>query len=102
MPPFDDLIVDKTPPDKRKSKAEGGIEHQFTEAAVMLAVATHLLETEPTATRVEIHPDGEHAKQFKIKSWLEVTRCSSRDQFGFAISVPRSSQTSTNTLRGLV
>jgi hypothetical protein len=41
----------------------------MTEAAVMLAFALHLFNR--GASKVELHPDGEHAKRFDIKRWLE-------------------------------
>jgi hypothetical protein len=36
----------------------------------MLAFANHLLQM-PDVCNVDIHPDGEHAKQFDIRAWLE-------------------------------
>ncbi|MDZ7686952.1 MAG: hypothetical protein U5O39_20015 [Gammaproteobacteria bacterium] len=66
-----DLITVKTPPPKRVAKAEGGVEWHFTEAAVMLAYAVHLFEVDSSLKVVEVHPDGEHGKQFDIRSWLE-------------------------------
>jgi len=36
----------------------------------MLAYGMHLLQTVPTLTLVELHPDGEHAKRFEIVRWL--------------------------------
>lgn len=58
---------------KRAIKAEGGIERRMTEAAVMLAVAQHLLGLQTAGGRpgeVSLHPDGEHAKQFDIVGCL--------------------------------
>jgi hypothetical protein len=67
---FDDLIVEKNPPLKRVGKCIGGKEQHLTEAAVMLAHAEHLFRTMPAVRRIELHPDGEHAKQFDIVQWL--------------------------------
>jgi hypothetical protein len=67
---FDDLIVEKSPPPNRRGTCTGEKEHHFTEAAVMLAFAEHLFRTLPALKRVELHPDGEHAKQFDIVRWL--------------------------------
>ena len=55
--------------DKRRAKAEGGVERRLTEAAVMLAVAIYILNHAESGT-VRIHPDGEHAKRFDIPAWL--------------------------------
>lgn len=58
---------------KRAIKAEGGVERRMTEAAVMLAVAQHLLalqNAEGQSGEVFLHPDGEHAKQFDIVGCL--------------------------------
>jgi hypothetical protein len=66
---FDDLIVELDPPSNRRGKCEGKERH-LTEAAVMLAYCMHLLRTVPELQRVELHPDGEHAKQFEIAHWL--------------------------------
>lgn len=65
------LITVKKPPEKRADKAEGGVEKHLTEPAVMLAYTFHLLDHDSTLNRVEIHPDGEHGKQFDIRNWLE-------------------------------
>jgi hypothetical protein len=67
---FDDLIVEKNPPPRRLGKCSGGKEQHLTEAAVMLAYAEHLFRIVPDLRRVELHPDGEHAKQFDIVQWL--------------------------------
>lgn len=37
----------------------------------MLAYAFHLFDRDPNLVRVDIHPDGEHGKQFGIREWLE-------------------------------
>lgn len=58
------------PPKARVRYAEDGIELKFTEAAVMLAFAFHLLEQAEDEAEVFIHPDGEHAKVFDISDLL--------------------------------
>jgi len=67
---FEDLIVELDPPPNRQGKCVGSKERHLTEAAVMLAYGTHLLRTVPGLHRVELHPDGEHAKRFEIAQWL--------------------------------
>lgn len=37
----------------------------------MLAYAFHLFESDAALRDIELHPDGEHGKQFDIRSWLE-------------------------------
>ena len=66
-----DLVTLRKPPPKRIHKAEGGLEKHFTEAAVMLAYVTYLMNKHPELHAIEIHPDGEHGKQFDIRGWLE-------------------------------
>lgn len=66
---FDDLIVELDPPTNRRGKCDGKERHP-TEAAVMLAYGMHLLRTVPNLEKVELHPDGEHAKRFEIVQWL--------------------------------
>ena len=61
------LILVREPPEKRLSKAEGGMEKHMSEAAVMLAFAMHLFSR--GAEKVSVHPDGEHGKQFEIQGW---------------------------------
>lgn len=68
------------PPAKRRSAAEGGVEHRLTEAAVMLAFAMHLLQQPGSSGLVHIHPDGEHAKIFDIVGFL--------GQAGFILAEP--------------
>jgi hypothetical protein len=68
---LDGLITELMPPTKRQEKCEGLQEKHFTEAAVMLAFADHLLNTIPGVSHVEIHPDGEHVKRFDVRKWLE-------------------------------
>ena len=65
---FEDLIIALAPPPNRMGKANGDHEHHLYEGAVMLAYAMHLLRT--GADRVDIHPDGEHGKQFDFAAWL--------------------------------
>lgn len=62
-------VTNYDPPQKRKPKALNGIEERLTEAAVMLAIATHILSGGRKG-EVSVHPDGEHSKQFDIPSWL--------------------------------
>lgn len=66
-----DLITPRPPPANRAAKTLGSVERHFSEAAVMLAYAVHLLIANSALRRVEIHPDGEHGKQFDIRSWLK-------------------------------
>ncbi|HEY3975615.1 MAG TPA: hypothetical protein VGM18_21630 [Candidatus Sulfotelmatobacter sp.] len=77
---FDDLIIERDPPDKRHSKCDAAMERYLPEAAVMLAYAEHLLRTLPGVTTVEIHPDGVHGKQFEIAAWLLTHGFSRRDE----------------------
>lgn len=58
------------PPKARVRYVDDGIELKFTEAAVMLAFAFHLLEQSEGEAEVFIHPDGEHAKLFDISDLL--------------------------------
>ena len=71
MPFYDDLVLDYLPPTNRVKFVEGGIERKFSEAAVMLAFAMHIFEKHPEVSEVWLHPDGEHAKIFDIRGWLE-------------------------------
>lgn len=64
------FVTDYMPPEKRRGYAEGGVERRFTEAAVMLAYAFHLLCEANGEALVTIHPDGEHAKIFGITPFL--------------------------------
>ena len=59
----------REPPEKRRNSCSDSKEKHLTEAAVMIAFAIHLLDA--GANRVEVHPDGEHAKQFDIRGCLE-------------------------------
>lgn len=77
------LISRRLPPENRRgycSSDADGYEFHFTEAAVMLAVAMHMFRD--GATRVELHPDGEHAKRFEIVSWLEAHNFTKTASFG--------------------
>ena len=67
---FDDLIVELDPPENRRGQCKGGKERHLNEAAVMLAYGMHLLRTVPELCKIELHPDGEHAKRFEIVGWL--------------------------------
>ena len=67
------FVTNYDPPLKRKPKAVGGIEERLTEAAVMLALATHIL-SDGRKGEVRVHPDGEHAKRFDIARWLTANR----------------------------
>lgn len=58
------------PPEKRRRHVPDGVEHKFSEAAVMLAFAFHLLEETADPCTVAVHPDGEHAKIFDIPAFL--------------------------------
>jgi hypothetical protein len=69
---FDDLITHHTPPPNRATYCEGGVERHLSEGAVMLAFAMHLLRTWAGLKQVGIHPDGEHAKRFAFRPWLEL------------------------------
>lgn len=69
------------PPEKRRGKAQGGVEERFTEAGVMFAMALYLLNTAKEAT-VYIHPDGEHAKRFDIAGWLSKAGFTKVDSLG--------------------
>jgi hypothetical protein len=66
-----DLITLREPPPNRVDKTEGGLEKHFTEASVMLAYITYLMDQHPELDGIEIHPDGEHGKKFDIRGWLE-------------------------------
>ena len=59
----------RDPPLKRQRYCEGGTERHFTEAAVMVAFAMHLLEG--GAKAVDLHPGGEHGKRHDLKASLE-------------------------------
>jgi hypothetical protein len=64
MPNANDLITLRKSPPNRVDKTEGGLEKHLTEPAVMLAYITYLMEQHPGLDGIEIHPDGEHGKQF--------------------------------------
>ncbi|HVB10929.1 MAG TPA: hypothetical protein VNM16_11260 [Bacillota bacterium] len=67
---FDDLIVRLPAPPKRGRYAADGMEDHLYEGAVILAYAMHLMRTEGCSV-VDIHPDGEHGKQFDFSAWLQ-------------------------------
>lgn len=78
MPPFDDLVqTQKPPPNRIGSTLDGDTELRMNEAAIMLAFSMHLFAHHRGLKRVEIHPDGEHAKRFDIRAWL------TRHDFGY-------------------
>jgi hypothetical protein len=79
---FEDLIVELDPPPNRRGKCVGDKERHLTEAAVMLAYGMHLLRTIPGLTKVELHPDGEHAKRFEIAQWLNARAFSLKESHG--------------------
>jgi hypothetical protein len=59
-----DLISEHPAPEKRARFCQDGIEQHFTEGAVMVAFAFHLLASVPGLKHASIHPDGEHGKRF--------------------------------------
>lgn len=67
---FENLITALVPPPNRVGKSFDDLEHHLYEGAVMMAYAMHLLRTE-SADHVQVHPDGEHGKQFDFSGWLE-------------------------------
>lgn len=66
---YDDLIIERVPPDLRSSKCDGPHERHLSEGAVMLAYAMHLFRLGVTGP-VGINPDGEHGKRFPFRDWL--------------------------------
>lgn len=79
---LEDLIVELDPPPNRQGKCVGVKERHLTEAAVMLAYGMHLLQTVSGLTKVELHPDGEHAKRFEIARWLNARGFSFKESHG--------------------
>jgi hypothetical protein len=67
---LDGLLSVRAPPLNRIGFFDGGVEHNLTEGAVMVAFAIHLLRTVPELKLVSIHPDGEHGKRFGFVTWL--------------------------------
>lgn len=65
---FEDLVVALVPPERRAGRCDDEMEHHFSEGAVMIAYAMHLLRR--GATDIRIHPDGERDKQFDFTDWL--------------------------------
>jgi hypothetical protein len=59
----------RDPPSARRKHCNGGKEQCVSEGAVMIAFALYLLEN--GATSVNVHPDGEHAKRYDLKTSLE-------------------------------
>src|SRR5262249_27598351 len=68
---YDGLTYDREPPPNRRGKCAGGRERHLPEAAVMLAVAMHLLRTRRDVREVKLYPDGEHGKRFDVRGWLQ-------------------------------
>lgn len=66
---FDDLISEQSPPPNRAGSHTGEMERHFSEGAVIVAYAMHLLGTEAVKA-IRISPDGEHGKKFDFKAWL--------------------------------
>lgn len=66
---FDDLIKERSPPGNRVGSHTGAFERHFSEGAVIVAYAMHLLRTEPVRA-IRISPDGEHGKRFDFRAWL--------------------------------
>jgi hypothetical protein len=65
-----DLISEHPAPEKRARFCQDGIEQHFTEGAVMVAFAFHLLASVPGLKHASIHPDGEHGKRFDFTACL--------------------------------
>ena len=66
-----EFVFERPPPsEKRAAKLHKGQSHEVVlpEAGVMLAVAFWLFQS--GASRVLIHPDGQHVAQFDIAAWL--------------------------------
>jgi hypothetical protein len=78
---LNDLIIERDPPENRQGTCLGPKERHLPEAAVMLAYAMHLFQTVPGVSTVDLHPDGQHGKQFEIKKWLSAN--------GFNLTEPR-------------
>ncbi len=95
------LFIDvRDAPAKRRAKCEGGQERHFTEGAVMIAFAMHLLKS--GASAVDLHPDGEHGKRYDLKASLEAhgfQHLSTRGTTKYGGVYSRGSQTVTVTLR---
>jgi hypothetical protein len=66
------------PPEKRRRYCEDGIEQKLTEAAVQIAFGLYILKHPKGGSRVQVFPDGEHAKRFAIPAFLE--------EHGFALA----------------
>jgi len=67
------FVTSRLAPEKRRAHTAGGIELRFSEPAVMLAFALHLLGQTSGEAVIRIHPDGEHAKVFDIVGLLSAT-----------------------------
>lgn len=66
------LVTAREAPAGRASYCDGPLEQHLTEAGVMLAIAEWMFRC--GAEKVDIHPDGMHAKYFDICGWLESVR----------------------------
>ncbi len=62
------LVTETDPPIKRSKKCDGPKERFLKEPAVMLIMTQWMLNS--GCDRIEIHPDGQHLKQFNMRSWL--------------------------------
>jgi hypothetical protein len=69
---LDNLLTMRRPPDKRLKGLSGELEEYLSEGAVAMAFAMHLLRTTVTR-RVEVHPDGQHSKNFDFRVWLSAS-----------------------------
>ncbi|MBB5064109.1 hypothetical protein [Granulicella mallensis] len=61
-------IDSRDAPEKRSKFCDDGVEHHFTEAAIMIAFAMYLFDE--GASEVTIHPDGEHVKRHDLLQTL--------------------------------
>jgi hypothetical protein len=77
------FLTDHVPPEKRQRFCENGVEKKFSEGAVQIAFALYLLSQPEGGQSVEMFPDGEHAKRFAIREYLE--------SMGFVLEVPMGS-----------
>ncbi len=65
-------ITQREPPPKRKSHCVGGIEHNLSECAIMVAFGIYLLDQ--GSIDVRLHPDGDPCcrKRHKLASGVDV------------------------------
>ncbi|MCY4197573.1 MAG: hypothetical protein OXD33_11780 [Rhodobacteraceae bacterium] len=78
--PIRDLVIEKTPPEKRQKSCAGDKKRHLYEPAVMLAVADWMFDS--GAQTVRMSPDGMHAKQFDIRGCLETQGFKQIDRWG--------------------